>query len=82
VIARRPAVLSTRSVVLQRRETVPVVHPRHVDVVGLQAPQRLLDLIDHGLATGAAAVEVADVQVPAELRSQDKAVPAPGVGPA
>jgi hypothetical protein len=57
-------------------------HPQHVDVVGLQAPQRLLDLIDHGLATGAAAVEVADVQVPAELRSQDKAVPAPGVGPA
>jgi len=58
------------------------VHPQHVDVVGLQAPQRLLDLIDHGLATGAAAVGVADVQVPEELRSQDKAVPAPGVGPA
>ena len=62
---------------LQRREAVPVVQPQQVEVVGLQAPHRLLDLSDHGFATGVAAVGVADVQVPAELRPEHEAVPAP-----
>jgi hypothetical protein len=55
---------------LDRGAAIPAVQPVKVNVVGLQAPQRLLELGDECLAAGAAAVGVAGVEVGEELRAQ------------
>ena len=59
---------------VDRRELVPGVHPVEVDVVGLQAAQRLLARGDDVLARGAAGVRIAGVKVREELRGNDHAV--------
>jgi len=50
------------------------MQPVEVDVVGLQAAERLLARRHDGLTVGAAAVRVARVQVAAELGGQDEPV--------
>ena len=69
-------ILERRHRLLDRRVRVPVVEPVKVDVVGLQAPQRVLAGRDDGLAARAAAVRVAGIQVAAELGGDDEAVAA------
>ena len=59
---------------LDRGTAVPAVQPVEVDVVGLQSPQRFLELTEEGLAACAAAVGVAGVQVGEELRAEHDAV--------
>lgn len=53
---------------LDRRGRVEIVQPVDVDVVGLQTPQRVLQLLHDRLPAGSAAVWVVLVQVAEELR--------------
>jgi hypothetical protein len=49
------------------------MQPVEVDVIGLQAPQRLLELGDERLAACAPAVGIAGVEVGEELRAEHHA---------
>ena len=60
---------------------VPDVQPVQVDVVGLQAPQRVLAGVDQRLAARAAAVGIARIEVAAELGRDHQAIAAGGVAP-
>jgi hypothetical protein len=64
---------------LHRREAVPVVQVVEVDVIGLQAPQRLVALRDDRLAARTAAVRIAGKQVAEELGRDDVAVARPAL---
>src|SRR5258705_1607444 len=70
-------VLERRHRFLDRRVHVPVVQPIEIDVVGLEAAQRILAGRDNVLAARSTAVGVSRIEVAAELRRDDEAV-APG----
>jgi hypothetical protein len=78
-LARANEVVERGHRLFDGRVDVPVVQPVEVDVVGLQAPQRALGGIHDRLATGAAPVRIAGVQVAAELGRDDQTVAARAV---
>jgi hypothetical protein len=57
------------------------VQPVQVDVVGLQAPQRVLARVDHRFAARAAAVGITRIKIAAELGGDRQAIAAGGVAP-
>ena len=59
---------------VDRRVHILEVAPEEIDVVGLQAAQRVLDRAEHRLSRRAAAVRIALPHVSAELRGDDHAV--------
>ena len=60
---------------------IPEVAPEEVDVVGLQASQRVMHRVHHGLGAAAAAIRVHGPEVAAELGGDDHAIALPGAGP-
>ena len=73
-LARAHEIVERGHRLLDRRVRVPVVQPVEIDVVGLQAAQRLLAGGDDRLAARAAAVRIARIEVAAELGGDDEAV--------
>jgi hypothetical protein len=59
---------------------IPEVAPQEVDVVGLQAPQRVVHGVHHGLRAASAAVGIHGPEVAAELGGDDHAIAMAGAG--
>ena len=74
-LARGDQVVQGAQGFLDRGHRVVVVQPVQVHVVGLQPPQRVLQLLDDALAPGAAAVRVTGIQVAEELGPEHHPVP-------
>ena len=69
-LARGYQVIEGAKGLVHRRYRVEVVQPVDVDVVGLQAAQRILQLLDDGLAAGAAPIRVTAIEIPEELGAE------------
>ncbi|HWM66444.1 MAG TPA: hypothetical protein VNO35_07650 [Steroidobacteraceae bacterium] len=71
---RTHEVLQRRHRFVDRRVDIPVVQPVQVDVVGLQAAQRVLARLDHRLTAGAAPVRIARIEIATEFSRDHQAV--------